>query len=76
MLEIRSKKKPDQPVKVGNTETSEPPVQEYSGEQNLMEVLTTLREIHEGSCMVNLLVTENEIQIQSTQRVILTGEQK
>ena len=88
-MEVRSKKKPQQPVQPteDKRQTATPqPASEFESEeehepehaeQSLVQLLQTLRDIHEGACIVTLLVTDNVITVQSTQKVIVNqGEQK
>lgn len=42
---------------------------------SLSDVLETLRQIHEGACVVSLLVVENKIVVQSSQKIAIQ-EQK
>lgn len=74
MFDLKSKKRPEAPHQVIDDKKpiGEPIHQEITPEQQFLNILDTLREIHEGACIITLLVTENEIQIQSTQKVVVS----
>ncbi len=72
MFTVGSKKKPKEAVvektsEVPKEQTKE--VEQIQG-QTITDVLKALTTIHEGSCVVNLYVTDNEVVVMSSTKAV------
>ena len=70
MFSLKAKKKDEPQVIVQPVQQQPQPIQQ-STEQSLLQVLENIRQIHEGACLITMLVTDNEIKILHTEKAKL-----